>query len=89
MTNGCWVVHKQLGLPLRDTEKVNFQKRESSQKKQHKMYNEEVINTMISENVEAMLKANKNDPKQTDDSDTESVNMEEFNNDPASDSEHE
>ncbi len=43
---------------------------------------------MISEKVEAAIKANKTDPNKIDEGDAESVNMEEFNYDPTSDVEN-
>jgi len=88
-TNGCWIVRKQLGLPLSDAAKAHFQKQGGSPKKKRKTYSEEEINTMISEKVEEAIKAQKTDPIVEDEDDTESVNMEEFNYDPASDVENE
>ncbi len=63
------------------------QKQCGSLTKKRKTYSEEEINTMISQQVQAALKARESDPKQTDESDAESVNMEKFNHDPTSDSE--
>ncbi len=88
-TNGCWIVCKQLGLQLSDAAKVDFQKQGGSLKKKCKTYSEEEINTMIFEKVEVAMKASDTDTKQIDKGDTESINMEEFICDPASESEHE
>ncbi len=79
---------KQLGLPLSDAVKMYFQKQGGSPKKKCKTYNEEEINTMISEKVEAAMKTNKMNCNKIDEGDAESMNMEEFNYDPASDIEN-
>ncbi len=63
---------------------MHFQKQGGSPKKKLKTYSKEEINKMISEKVEAAMKARK-----TDKGDAESMNMEEFNYDPTSESEHE
>ena len=68
---------------------MHFQKQGGSPKKKCKTYSKEEINTMFSEKVEATMKASKTNPKETDEGDAESVNMEEFNYDPASDVENE
>ncbi len=88
-TNGCWIVRKQLGLPLSDIAKVHFQKQGGSLEKKHKTYSEKEINTMISEKVEAAMKARETNPKETDEGDAEGMNMEEFNCDPTLDTENE
>ncbi len=89
MTNRCWIVCKQINLSLSYAAEVHFLKQGENPKKRCKTYSKEEINTVISEKVEAALKASKNDPKKTDEGDTESVNMEKFNYDPASELESE
>ena len=87
-TNGCWEVRKQLGLPLNDAAKAYFKKKAGSTKKK-KTYSDEEINTLVSEKVKAAMKIRDVKPNKDDSADEASVNMEEFNYDPASDSEQE
>ncbi len=63
-------------------EKSTFRNKVAVQKK-GKTYSEEEINTMILQKVEGAMKARNVDPKHTDKDDAETMNMEEFNYDPA------
>ncbi len=59
-TNGYWIVHKQVGLPLSEAAKAHFQKQNGSLKKKYKTNSGEEINTLISKKVEATWKASEN-----------------------------
>ncbi len=80
---------QKLSLPLSDAAKAHFQKQGGSPKKKPKTSSKEEINTMILEKVEVAMKARKTDPKETDKDEAENVKIQEFNYDPATESENE
>ncbi len=83
VTDKCFALREQLGLPLSAAQKAILKKKKANKKK--KSYSDEEINTIVNKKVQQALKIRDTKAEAADTISEPSVNMEEFNFDPEKD----